>query len=75
MQYRHVIQKVHNIKLGLLDLVNDILEHHKYLVLPPKKEYTLIGVIVGLTTLIVTLLGHRHLYESCPITKTASDLS
>lgn len=59
MQYRHVIQQVHNIKLGLLDLVNSILEHHKYLVLPPKKDYTLMGVTVWLTTLKVTLLGYR----------------
>lgn len=75
MQYRHVIQRVHNIKLGLLDLVDNILEHNKYLVLPPQKEYTLIGVIVWITTLKVTLLGHRYLYESYPIPKTTADLS
>lgn len=75
MRYCHVIQKVHNIKLDLLDLVNNILEHHKYLVLLPKKEYALIGVIVWLTTLKVTLLGHRYLYDSYPIPKTAADLS
>lgn len=75
MQYRHVIQKVHNITLCLLDLVNNILEHHKYLVLPPKNEYTLIGVIVWLTTLKATLQGRRYLYESYPIPKTTADPS
>lgn len=75
MQYLHVIQRVHNIKLGLLDLVNSTLEYHKYLVLPSKKDYTLIGVIVWLTTLKVTLLGHRHLYECYLVPKTVAGLS